>query len=168
MSRGLATLMMASVLGLTLGVGYQQVVRGQPRRYVFTALLVLLSAAVYAFAFPNDEIESKGVVEEWLAVAICYVSMVLGMVAQYFYKQAESGRKKLTIETMEFLMPILASPIVFIPLLTITSDMTFSGPLTKTRLMVYLVAFQNGFFWKTFFEQRQRKIANAEPAAATQ
>ena len=167
MSRELATILMASVSGLTLAVGYQQVVRGQPKRYAFTALLVVLSAAVYAFAFPDRDIESKGAADEWLAVAICYLSMVLGMVAQYFYKQAESGQKKLTFNMMEFLMPILASPIVFIPLLTITSDMTFSGPFTRAKLMVYLVAFQNGFFWKTFFEQRQKKIENGEPVVAT-
>jgi len=168
MSRDLATILMASVVGLTLGVGYQQIVRGQPRRYALTALLIVLSWAIYAFAFPDVEIETKGAAQEWLAVAVCYLSMVLGMLAQYFYKQAESGHKKPTIDTMELLMPILASPIVFIPLLTITSDMTFSGPFTKAKLMVYLVAFQNGFFWKTFFEQRQKKIASTEPVAATQ
>jgi len=32
--------------------------------------------------------------------------------------------------------------------------MTF--PLMK--LMVYFVAFQNGFFWKSFFEQRRKAV----------
>ena len=98
-----------------------------------------------------------------MAVAFCYLSMVLGMVAQYFYKQAERGDKALTFQAVEFLMPIFASPIVFIPLLTITSDLSLSGPFTKAKLMVYLIAFQNGFFWKSFFDQRQ-KVAQQSAA----
>ena len=90
-------------------------------------------------------------------MAFCYLSMVFGMVAQYYYKQAQRGDKTFTFEPLEFLMPIFASPIVFIPLLTITSDMAFSGAFSKSKLMVYLVAFQNGFFWKSFFGQRQKQ-----------
>jgi hypothetical protein len=56
---------------------------------------------------------------------------------------------------MPFLMPIFASPIVFIPLLTLTSEVAMGGAFTRPKLMVYLVAFQNGFFWKSFFEQRK-------------
>ena len=59
---------------------------------------------------------------------------------------------------MVFLMPIFASPIVFIPLLTITSDVAMGGgAFTKSKLMVYLVAFQNGFFWKGFFDKARHK-----------
>ena len=29
---------------------------------------------------------------------------------------------------------------------------------TKAKLMVYLVSFQNGFFWKSFFERRQKAV----------
>jgi hypothetical protein len=60
-------------------------------------------------------------------------------------------------------MPIFASPIVFVPLLTLTTDVASGGVLGDGKLMVYLVAFQNGFFWKGFFEQRR---AQAQPKAA--
>ena len=53
-------------------------------------------------------------------------------------------------------MPILVSPIVFIPLLTLTSELGAGGAFTRARLMAYLVAFQNGFFWKQLFEQRRQ------------
>ena len=165
MSRELAMILMVSAAGLTLGVGYLHLVRGRPRRYLFTALFAGLTVSVYLLAFPDAAIESKGAVQEGMAVAFCYLSMVLGMAAQYFYKQAERGDRRLTFEVMEFLMPIFASPIVFIPLLTITSDMMLSGPFTKSKLMIYLVAFQNGFFWKSFFEQRRQKAVEAQPAA---
>jgi hypothetical protein len=57
-------------------------------------------------------------------------------------------------------MPILASPIVFIPLLTIAGEVNAPGILSRAKLMVYFVAFQNGFFWKSFFEQRRQVIAS--------
>ena len=89
-------------------------------------------------------------------MAHCYLSMLLGMIAQYFYKQAERGDKAFSFAPLEFMMPIFASPIVFIPLLTITEEMALSGAFTKAKLIMYLVAFQNGFFWKSFFDQRQK------------
>jgi len=54
---------------------------------------------------------------------------------------------------------------VFILLLTITTDVSLSGAFKKSKLMVYLVAFQNGFFWKSFFEERRQK-ATASAAAS--
>ena len=157
MSYALAMILMVSVVGLIIGVGYLDLVRRRSR-IVPSALLVGLVVAVYALAFPDPDIETKGAVDETIAVVFCYLSMVLGMMAQYCYKQAERGDTTLTFEPMEFLMPIFASPIVFIPLLTITADISLSGPFTKAKLMVYLVAFQNGFFWKSFFEQRRQKV----------
>lgn len=81
--------------------------------------------------------------------------MVLGMVARYFYVQAERAKTKFEFDWMTFLMPIFASPIVFIPLLALTSEVVIGGAFTRAKLMVYLVAFQNGFVWKSFFEQRR-------------
>jgi hypothetical protein len=155
-SRELALILLASVVGLTLVIAYRDLVRRRPRRIIPSVFLLVLSVAVYRFALPDNNIEAKGAVQEGVAVALCYLSMLLGMVAQYFFRQAEGGAKKFKFEPVEFLMPILASPIVFIPLLTITADMAFSGAFTKAKLMVYLVSFQNGFFWKSFFEQRQK------------
>lgn len=158
MPRDLAVVLLGSVVGLTLVIGFRDLIRARPRRVIPTAIAAALSIAVYRLAFPDVEIETKGAVQEGAAVALCYVSMLVGMAAQYFYKQAERGDKKLSFAPLEFLMPIFASPIVFIPLLTITSDLALTGAFTSGKLMVYLVAFQNGFFWKSFFEQRQKAI----------
>lgn len=97
-----------------------------------------------------------GGIQEIAAVTFCYFSMLLGMMAEYAYVQAEQGKKRLQFVPMTFVMPILASPIVFIPLLTLAGDLS-TGAFTRAKLMVYLVAFQNGFFWKNFFEQRRRE-----------
>lgn len=101
----------------------------------------------------------EGDTQAFAAAVICYVAMLLGMMAEYVYTQAEKGQSKLTFTPMTFFMPILASPIVFIPLLTIAGEVNAPGILSQAKLMVYLVAFQNGFFWRNFFEQRRREIA---------
>jgi hypothetical protein len=155
-SRELAIVVFGSTVGLTVAMAYRDLVRRRPARLSPTALLTALSIAVYILAFPDTTIETKGTIQEGVAVALCYLSMLLGMIAQYFYKQAERGDKTFSFAPLEFMMPIFASPIVFIPLLTITEEMALSGAFTKAKLMVYLVAFQNGFFWKSFFDQRQK------------
>ncbi len=164
MPRGLAILVMLSLAGLLAGRIFSDIWRGRPRRLWPTAVLLLVSIGAYVFAFRED-VESKGAVDEGLAVALCYVAMLLGMVAEYFYRQAERGRRRFRWEPMTFMMPIFASPIVFIPLLTLI-DVSEGGVLAKAKLMIYLVAFQNGFFWKGFFEKQRQEHQRAAPDLA--
>jgi hypothetical protein len=101
-------------------------------------------------------------VDETVPLVICYVAMIAGMAAQYAYAMAERvsrGEPRGHFEWLTFVMPILVSPIVFIPLLTLTSELGAGGAFTRARLMAYLVAFQNGFFWKQLFEQRRQSVA---------
>jgi hypothetical protein len=99
--------------------------------------------------------------DEVIVAVVAYLAMVLGMVAQYFYVQAESGATKVKFEWLPFLMPLLASPIIFIPLVSIAVDASGGGAFTRQKLMVYLVAFQNGFFWKQVFDQRRVKAGDS-------
>jgi hypothetical protein len=147
-----------SLAGLIACVAHLEFRRHRDRRFLPGILMLTFALALFVFA-RADSVETKGPLEEMVPVVFCYVAMLLGMVAEYGYRQAEQGRKRFRFELMEFLMPVFASPIVFIPLLTITTDMSLGGAFTKSKLMVYLVAFQNGFFWKSFFEQRRRKAA---------
>jgi hypothetical protein len=163
-SHGLAVLVMLSLAGLLAGRIFFDIWQGRPRRLWPTAVMLLVSAGVYFYAF-REEVESKGAVDEGLAVALCYVAMLLGMVAEYFYRQVERGRRRFRWEPMTFMMPIFASPIVFIPLLTLI-DVSEGGVFAKAKLMVYLVAFQNGFFWKGFFEKRRNEHHGAAPDLA--
>ena len=125
--------------------------------------LVVVGALCVAYALAPAAVQTKDGLDETAAIVFCYLSMVLGMIAQYFYIQAERGDRTFQFDWMTFLMPIFASPIVFIPLLTLTSEVAMGGAFTRAKLMVYLVAFQNGFFWKGFFEQR-RNDTNAAAA----
>jgi uncharacterized membrane protein YidH (DUF202 family) len=164
MARELGIVLFASSFALAAAVGYHDVARRRPRRYLPALLCAAVACATFVLVFA-DRIETKGSVEETAAVVLCYGAMLLGMAAEYFYTQAERGSRTLSFEPMAFLMPIFASPIVFIPLLTITSEVAIGGgAFTRSKLMVYLVAFQNGFFWKGFFEQRRQAAGQPTPA----
>jgi hypothetical protein len=162
MTPALGSLLAASLAAAAIGLGALDIDGNRRRRLALSAALAATAVGVYVHT-PASEIETKGGAQDAIAVAFCYASMVLGMAAQYCYRQAEGGAKRLRFRAAEFMMPIFASPIVFIPLLGIASEAAMSGPFTHARLMVYLVAFQNGFFWKNFFEERrQRPLAAAE------
>jgi hypothetical protein len=159
----LSTMFTISLVALIAGIVYLQFRRWRGRHIVSSVFLVLMALGLYFFVKAEvpgtQDLETKGVTEGTIGVVFSYIAMVLGMVAEYGYSRVERGPKRFRID-LELLMPIFASPIVFIPVLTISSDMTMGGAFTKSKLMVYLVAFQNGFFWKNFFEER-RQIALA-------
>ena len=162
MSVALTTIVTVSLIGLIGGVAYFELRRWQTGKFLASAVLVAVVLAVYRFVMP-DSVETKGPADEIIAVVFCYSAMLLGMIAEYFYAQGEQGRRRFRLEPIRFLMPVFASPIVFIPLLTITNELSIGGAFTKAKLMVYLVAFQNGFFWKSFFEQSRQKTLESVP-----
>ncbi len=165
---------MSEVLGVILTVSLGLMIVDLVYRVLTkrTALLprtlVVLAAAWVVYALAPKAVQTRGSADEIVSIVFCYASMVLGMMGEYGYKQAERGNNKIEFDLMSFLMPIFASPIIFIPLLTLTSEVAMGGAFTRPKLMVYLVAFQNGFFWKSFFEQRcaEAKSARAEPQPA--
>jgi len=157
----IAILLGVSCIAAAVGVGATDVVGNRGWRLGISAAFLAAGIGVYTLTAPAAVETKGGGPREVIAVVFCYVSMVLGMAAQYFYRQAEAGARKLRFKPIEFLMPIFASPIVFIPLLTISTDAAMNGPFTQARLMVYLVAFQNGFFWKNFFDEKKPPLAAA-------
>jgi hypothetical protein len=164
MSNQLYAILLASFLGFAGLLVYWTVARRQTRVIVASIVIVLLGAwIVYALVPGRAGTRGDG---ETAAVVIAYVAMLLGMMAQYVYVQGERGDKKITFELMPFIMPILASPIVFIPLVSIAGEVGAGGAFTRQKLMVYLVAFQNGFFWKHFFDQHRRSVTGAPKASA--
>jgi hypothetical protein len=56
------------------------------------------------------------------------------------------------------LLPMLASPLVFIPLLGAFQNAPVDlMSLTLPKFMVFFVAFQNGFFWKEVVDNFRKK-----------
>ncbi len=145
----------ASCVGVPVLLLIRLVRARRPGAAVVTAAILATALwLLYGAVFPTDG-GTRGFSETATLVA-SYLAMVAGMLAQYVYAKAERGEKTLTIEWMPMLMPILASPIVFIPLVSIAGEVSATGSiLAQPKLMVYLVAFQNGFFWKHFFDERR-------------
>jgi len=163
MSELFSVILTVSAVALITSLVYRLLSRGQAHK-IASAVVLAAVLAIVLLIVPS-RVNSRGPVEEVASVVFCYVCMVLGMMAEYGYAQAERGRKKLKFELLPFLMPVFASPIVFIPLLTLITDQSFSGgAFTRAKLMVYFVAFQNGFFWKSFFEQRRLAPSTAPGA----
>jgi hypothetical protein len=152
----------------SVALAFLVIVSGLRARHVVRALVgaAVLGTVLWWIYFATFPPAGRGRGDgESAALVISYVSMVIGMIAHYVYAKAEKGETTLRIEWMPFLMPILASPIVFIPLVSIAGEVSSTGGLfERARLMVYLVAFQNGFFWKHFFDQRRV----AAPAVAVE
>ena len=126
--------------------------------------LAILAAGGIVYVLAPGPVDQMGGLDETASVVLCYTSMLMGMLAEHGYVRIERDEKLRIDATV--LLPIFASPIVFIPLLTLTSDIGDGGAFSRAKLMVYLVAFQNGFFWKTFFEQQRKHPASITPAAA--
>jgi peptidoglycan/LPS O-acetylase OafA/YrhL len=104
--------------------------------------------------------ETKGPIEptRWPFVAITYLSMTIGMIAQYFFYNEDS---LFTFRSM--IKPVLASPIVFIPLIASYTDQPHD--LANFRLsdfMIILISFQNGFFWKLIFDLQSSKMTSSK------
>ena len=92
-----------------------------------------------------------------------FIFMVLGMLANYLYQyfsKPKAARDKLEFDIGLFIAPVFVSPIIFIPLLVVFQEGNVSpdGNLTA-RIMFFLVAFQNGFLWKEYFDNLRKQTA---------
>jgi hypothetical protein len=166
MGSGLANILTVSVIAMSGELVYRLITR---RGRILPRLAALAVAIGITWWLAPGPVEKMGSTADTVTVIVCYLAMLLGMMAEYGYAQAEKGYTHFKFEPLSFLMPIFASPIVFIPLVTLTSDLGQGGAFTRAKLMVYLVAFQNGFFWRSFFEERRRHAAAtpATPPAST-
>ena len=59
---------------------------------------------------------------------------------------------------------MFAAPIILIPLLAAFQGADIDlAKLTTPRIMMFCVAFQNGFFWKEFFDRKQKEVEVGKP-----
>jgi len=126
--------------------------------------LLLLCAPIYLvaellhrfFGFnPTDQQLSSKSVEgfSYAPYIALYFSMILGMLSEYLYSRFSSPHKlRLPFDFGIFLSPILISPILFVPLYETLSNVVTPSKATG---MLVLVAFENGFFFKGYFDQRR-------------
>lgn len=92
-------------------------------------------------------------------ILVLFASMLAGMLAHWLYGWLETPKRdRPSFDLGLFIAPVLASPIVFIPLLAAlqNADLDLSR-FDVPRFMLFLVAFENGFFWKEYFDNRRKK-----------
>ena len=113
------------------------------------------------FGFPRAPTVAMGLREDLPFFAALYICMLLGMFAQYAYRYFERPRRnRMKWDWGLLIAPVFASPIVFVPLATsFTSAGLNLETLTAARLMIFFVAFQNGFFWKDFYDLQRKEAA---------
>jgi hypothetical protein len=126
------------------------------------ALFLYIGLLHFAFAFPSlpaDLPKSGNETNAGALVLGLFVFMVLGMGAEYLYHYLDAKTGEMKFDWRSFLKPFLVSPLVFVPLAASLQNAkvdlsSFNIPL----LMLYLVAFENGFLWRGYFT---RKLAQS-------
>lgn len=162
MSTLLTILCSVSLAGLLVIVVYR-FITAEKKRIGYVILQVIVIAAcfgvLYTFFFTHKPPAGRGPTHEVYFVIVLYVCMVLGMLAQYVHTRLEQPkRKRKKFDFGVFIAPVLASPIVFIPLLAALQNAVVDElkNLTAAKLMIFFVAFENGFFWKEYFDYRRQ------------
>jgi hypothetical protein len=119
----------------------------------------LLLNLLFGFPRPQSDV-AKGASEDLAFALVLYVCMLLGMASQHLYARLEQPkRRRPRFDWGVFLAPAFASPIVFLPLLISFQNAGMDlSQLTVPRIMIFIVAFQNGFFWKAHFDRRRKEV----------
>jgi hypothetical protein len=164
MSPEMNWLVVASMVGLLL-VTALSASKTREWRFLVSVIVGLGAFSFFLnqmFGFPLVHViamgpEAHGVL--WVALYLC---MLTGMVAQYAYRHfVIPRRQRKKWDWGLFIAPVFASPIVFIPLATscLSAGLDLEN-INTTRFMIFIVAFQNGFFWKEFFDLKQKEETN--------
>jgi hypothetical protein len=103
----------------------------------------------WSTGFPSPR-EAFAATTSIFAIAVLISCGALGAGANYFF-YLEKG-----FSWRGFLKPCVLSPIVVLPLLGFVE----SGSGIESHQLIYLavVAFQNGFFWKSVLEREKRRV----------
>jgi hypothetical protein len=123
-------------------------------------LIIAGGVIIYRFFFPGAAIIPKGRGSDntYFIIAL-YLFLILGMFAHYgFGYLTQSSKKRKKFNLGYFMAPILVSPIVFLPFLAAFQNANIEvETMSSAKLMFFCVAFENGFFWKEFFDNRQKE-----------
>ncbi|MGY0313541.1 hypothetical protein ACV4QK_16880 [Alteromonas macleodii] len=114
-------------------------------------LIVLTSPLVVFYEFPIPKV-SFGNAESLKNITLVYFALVAGMIANHLFFTTK-------FNFMLMLKPILVSPIVMMPLFSLVENSNEDNSIKLISLI--FIAFQNGFFWKSVFEQVEKKRIGA-------
>jgi hypothetical protein len=169
MSTPLLIAIIISLLGLFSLALFSYFRHRQLIRFVLHVFLLLICAFFLYFYFFRAALTARGTEggNDVAFVIVLYLFMLLGMLAHHLYTRftlPATDRPKFDFGL--FVAPIFASPIIFIPLLSALQNANIDlRQLTTAKLMVFLVAFENGFFWKEYFDHRRQQKAEGKNEA---
>jgi hypothetical protein len=88
-----------------------------------------------------------------------FISLVLGMLAQFAYRRFSQPRgTRSPFDFGLFVAPVFTSPLVFGPILVAFQNASFDpNDRALASLSLLIIAFQNGFCWKEFFDNRRER-----------
>ncbi len=138
-------------------------IQGQTEFHFQIIVLLVSFVALASLFYEYEELVSKGDGDgDIYFVIVLYLFMLLGMGAQYgHFSRPKKEREEFDLGV--FVAPVFASPIVFVPLMAALQNAEVDlQNLTMVKMMVFFVAFENGFFWKDYFDNRQKERKNAE------
>ncbi len=146
-----------SLLALAGVLFYRDYKDRSGKGFILHAVILLACVAFLwrFFGFLTPEPVARGDNNEVYFIIVLYVIMVLGMLASYAFQhfsKEKAERKEWDFGL--FLAPVFVSPVIFIPLLTAFQHADSDSP----RMMMFLVAFQNGFLWKEYFDHKRKKV----------
>lgn len=148
-----------SLAGLTT-ISIRRFIRSKnTKRFLLQlAAIITCSILLYLFFYTLKTPVTEQKYAEVYFIVILYIFVLLGMATHYVYDRLEQPnmRKKFNFEA--FIAPVFVSPIVFLPLLGVIQSLVgeLQNLTTNTKIMLFLVAFENGYFWKVIFDQTKR------------
>ncbi|GAB4181969.1 MAG: hypothetical protein Tsb002_02650 [Wenzhouxiangellaceae bacterium] len=132
------------------------IVDGERRRFhalelLGLAFVVVLFHLTTGFPQPDERIAFGGA-SYGQVLALVVAGVLLGMAARYFFYLRNGFKWR------NFLRSFLVSPIVVLPLL----GMLKSGSEWELQQVVFIfvIAFQNGFFWRAVFNDAKQVFGN--------
>lgn len=163
MSVLLTLLVTASILGILIIAINFGIKSKKWKTVIFVISILLLTIVILkiGFNFPSfkNELTARGKEEnEVYYLLTLYFFMVVGMVCQHFYQRfskPKEQRMKYPFDWGAIIAPICASPIIFIPLFAAlqNAQVDLHG-FSQSSIMIYFVAFENGFLWKEAMAQK--------------
>jgi hypothetical protein len=137
------TIVTLAVFVLGVPTALYLAVRYRRNWVLLAALFAVLAVVVVTFVttdFPGYRVSFGG---DWLAeivlVVVAFAGIVFGILAHIVYYRGEQ------VTLAEFLKPLVVSPLLIAPLVGV---METTGFEVLTMLSLFILAFQNGFFWK--------------------
>lgn len=128
---------------------------------LFIILFICLLYWKFNFPFPAEKLVSKGEEKPEAPLLISlFVCITLGMFSQHLYRYFSILQEKRSgFDIGFFIAPLFLSPIVVLPLFAALENANIDiYHFNQQTCMIFLIAFENGFFWKAFINQHEKKI----------